>query len=161
MLLERLSSGMDPVGQARRLIWMASDNWLRRWRDRRWRRVPSRAAEAIFTGRSPGRVCLVWDFLANRSALPRNFRRPRPCALLPAVTEPAKIRPSKGAPASTIEARRARAGSFCFPPAKMVQQPLVEPAPGQSVALEIPRGAVAAGRPAQFTAPVLLDAAQQ
>jgi len=58
----RLSSGMIQLKQARGdyLGWRP-DTGCDRWRDRRMLAVPFQAPEAIFTGRSPGRVVpLVW-----------------------------------------------------------------------------------------------------
>jgi len=153
MLCERLSSGRSSWTGLGRLIW----DWVLITGCAAWRDPPNgggafQAAEAIFlTGALPLGRCVAMGVGSwpNRSAcrqLPddasfdallggrhRNCQRsgPSKSAALEAIVGP----PREPAPSA--------------PACRLVQQPWWSPAPGQSVCPGDPRGAVAAGPPAQ------------
>ncbi|MCT4367126.1 MULTISPECIES: SpoIID/LytB domain-containing protein [Synechococcaceae] len=113
------------------------DNWLRRWRDRRMAAVPSRQLKQFLLGAPLGVCAIGVGFLAQ------SFRPAPPIpddrvldALLPAVTEPAKDQAVEERRLEAIEARRAEPAPSA-PGLPDGAATLVEPAPGQSVALEI------------------------
>jgi len=112
----------------------------------------SRQLKQFLLGAPLGRCCHWWRLLGPQCfrPAPPNFRRPASLmALVPAVTRKPcqRIRPSKSRPPrKAIEGPAAPSRAPSAPGLQMVQQPLVEAAPGQvRLPWKIRRGGCSAG----------------